>query len=149
MKTKNLIRLTILITLFTLTTVTLSFSQQDAAQNTEKNKHGIAAADQWLTLIDKKSYPDSWLAAAKIFRAAVSLSQWSDIAASVRDPLGELLSRDLFHDQSTTSLPGMPDGQYLILRYATTFANKARAVESITVIKDEDGSWRVAGYFIK
>ena len=149
MKTSIFIRFSALILLFTLVCVPFGFTQTNSGQDSSSNKKGIAAADDWLALVDEKNYPGSWLAAAEIFRAAVSITQWSDMASSVRDPLGELLSRDLFHDQSTTSLPGMPDGHYLILRYATTFANKAKTVESITVMKEDDGTWRVAGYFIK
>jgi len=43
----------------------------------------------------------------------------------------------------------MPDGRYLVLRYVTRFANKTHAVESITLMTESDGTWWVAGYFIK
>lgn len=63
--------------------------------------------------------------------------------------MGKVVSRNLFHDQLTATLPGMPDGRYLVLRYVTRFANKTHAVESITLMTESDGTWWVAGYFIK
>ena len=63
--------------------------------------------------------------------------------------MGSLISRSLFHDEMKTTLPGMPDGLYLVLRFITRFENKTSAVESVTLTKDENGNWRTTGYFIK
>jgi len=48
-----------------------------------------------------------------------------------------------------TSLPGAPDGEYVVIQYKTSFENKKDAVETVTPMKDEDGVWRVSGYYIK
>jgi hypothetical protein len=48
-----------------------------------------------------------------------------------------------------TSLPGAPDGEYVIIQFATSFENKTSAVETITPMMDKDGQWRVSGYYIK
>ena len=37
----------------------------------------------------------------------------------------------------------------MIIQFATSFEHKKEAVETITPMLDADGSWRVAGYFIK
>jgi hypothetical protein len=37
----------------------------------------------------------------------------------------------------------------VVLKLNTTFENKAVAIETVTVMKDYDGKWRVAGYFIR
>ncbi len=149
MKTKNIIIIAILICLFAFVVTHTGFAHGDGNHTHPENEIGIDTATLWLKLTDAKKYSVSWQTAAKVFKSAVTADQWAKAAASARDPLGDLVSRDLFHDQLTTTLPGMPDGLYLVLRYATRFANKAHAVESITVMKDPDGTWRVAGYFIK
>ena len=46
-----------------------------------------------------------------------------------------------------TSLPGAPDGQYVTVRYRTTFEKKEDAEERITLVF-EDGVWRPIGYSI-
>ena len=48
-----------------------------------------------------------------------------------------------------TELPGAPDGQYVAIQFTTPFENKRVAVETITPMLEDDGDWRVAGYFIK
>ena len=47
------------------------------------------------------------------------------------------------------SLPGAPDGEYVVLQFDTSFANKKEAVETVTPMLDKDGKWKVSGYYIK
>jgi Protein of unknown function (DUF4019) len=37
----------------------------------------------------------------------------------------------------------------VIAQYDTSFEKKESAVETVTMMKDKDGSWRAAGYFIR
>ena len=107
------------------------------------------AAESWLTLVDAGEYDQSWERAASFFKQQVRQEQWKQAATKAREPLGELISRELLAAQATTSLPGAPDGEYVVIQYRTQFANKKNAVETITPMKDADGSWRVSGYFVR
>ena len=60
-----------------------------------------------------------------------------------------MVSRKIKSQQYATSLPGAPDGEYVVIQYATTFENKADAVETVTPMLDKDGQWKVSGYYIK
>jgi hypothetical protein len=46
-------------------------------------------------------------------------------------------------------LPGAPAGDYVVIQYATQFANKDKAVETVVPMRTPDGSWKVSGYFIR
>ena len=35
------------------------------------------------------------------------------------------------------------------MQFATSFANKKNAVETVTFMREKDGIWRAAGYYIK
>jgi hypothetical protein len=48
-----------------------------------------------------------------------------------------------------TELPGAPDGEYVVFQFDTQFEHKRAAVETVTPMRDPDGSWRVSGYFIR
>jgi hypothetical protein len=48
-----------------------------------------------------------------------------------------------------TSLPGAPDGEYVVIQFGTSFENKKTAIETVTPMLDKDGKWRVSGYYIK
>jgi len=107
------------------------------------------SADAWLALVDSGKYADSWQDASSLFKAHVSKEQWQSMVGSVRDPLGKMLSRKLKSATYTKTLPGAPDGEYVVIQYESSFGHKQSAVETITPMLDKDGKWRVSGYFIK
>lgn len=107
------------------------------------------AARAWLQVVDQNQYGRSWLNAASLFRSAVPKDTWRMQLAGVRKPLGEVVRRDLIGAKSTTSLPGAPDGEYVVLQFRTHFRRKASAIETVTPMRDTDGVWRVGGYYIK
>jgi hypothetical protein len=113
---------------------------EDAAQ---------AAAESWLKLVDAGRYGESWDAAAALFKGAVTREQWIQAASGVRGPLGALLSREIHSRDYTEQLPGAPDGKYVVLQFDAAYEKKASAVETVTPMLDDDGVWRVSGYFIK
>lgn len=107
------------------------------------------AALDWLALIDRGDAAGSWESAATLFRRAVPLEQWVKSLGLARDPLGSLVTRKLERAQPATELPGAPDGEYVVFRFATTFEHKRSATETVTPMRDTDGQWRVSGYFVR
>jgi hypothetical protein len=107
------------------------------------------AALAWLALVDAGNYLDSWNTAAAYFRNALTQSEWVSMLGAVRGPLGAVKSRQVAASQSTHSLPGAPDGDYVVIRFTTSFEHKAEATETVTPTKDPDGHWRVVGYYIR
>jgi hypothetical protein len=107
------------------------------------------AAKSWLARTDAGQSAQSWEEASTIFRAGVTKDAWGKALAQTRTPLGAVKSRTVKSTTFTRSLPGAPDGEYVIAQYDTTFEKKESAVESVTMMKDKDGSWRAAGYFIR
>jgi hypothetical protein len=119
------------------------------AQNPQKEKAAVASAEKWLATVDKGKYVDSWQEAAGYFKNAVTKEQWEQSMQSFRKPLGRLVSRKVQSTLYKTSLPGAPDGKYVVITFETAFENKASAVETVTPMLEKDGKWRVSGYFIK
>jgi len=108
-----------------------------------------AAAEKWLALIDAEKYGDSWQTSAELFQKAVTQASWEQAVKSVRAPLGALVSRKLKSANYAKSLPGAPDGEYVVLQFDTEFANKKTAVETVTPMLGKDGAWKVSGYYVK
>jgi len=136
-------RLRIGILIFVLLLPALLVVAQDKTQAAE------AAAEAWLKFVDSGDYSQSWLDASSLFKAAVTEKDWYRQITAARGPLGALLSRKLKSAQYKTELPGAPDGQYVVIQYNTSFANKKAAVETVTPMLDKDGRWRVSGYYIR
>ncbi len=133
------------ISLFLLV-VLISFS---AVAQTKPEDAAKKSAEAWLALVDSSKYANSWEEAAQLFKTAVTKDQWESALHTVRDPLGKLGTRTLKSANYTKTLPGAPDGEYVVMQYETSFANKGSAVETIVPMLDKDGKWRVSGYFIK
>jgi hypothetical protein len=106
-------------------------------------------AEAWMVLVDQQKYGESWDAAAKFFQDTVARDMWTDALGAARGPLGKLVSRRVRSAESRTSLPGAPDGKYVIIQFDTSFEHKKSVVEIITPMQEADGSWKVSGYFIK
>jgi hypothetical protein len=108
-----------------------------------------AAAKPWLELVDQGDYGRSWDQSSKLFKSAVTRPKWIDQLSAVREPLGKLVSREVKSTEYTTTMPGAPDGEYVVIQFNTSFENKQRAIETVTPMKEKDGSWKVSGYFIR
>jgi len=109
----------------------------------------IKNAESWLALVDRQKYGESWDAAAKLFQDNVARDTWRDALGAARGPLGTPVARRVKSAETRTSLPGAPDGKYVIIQFDTSFEHKKSAVETITPMQEADGSWKVSGYFIK
>ncbi len=106
------------------------------------------AAEQWLSLVDSGQAGASWDEAASLLRDVLEKPQWQAALAATRQRLGGLRARRPLSRASMSALPGVPRGEYVVIRYESDFENKPGAVETITPMRDQDGAWRVAGYFI-
>lgn len=109
----------------------------------------VDVAQEWIGVVDQGGYAASWSAAGQPVRGAVTQDQWVSSLTSVRQPLGAMSSRQLTAAQYTTSLPGAPAGQYVVIQYNTDFASVPDMVETVTAMLESDGQWRVVGYQIK
>jgi hypothetical protein len=112
-------------------------------------KEAVGSAYTWLELIDNGEYGESWAEAASIFKANVSKAQWEKALENIYTPLGKVIDREVISQIPTETVPGGPDGDYLIIQFRTEFENKKDAIETVTPMLEKDGQWRVSGYFIK
>ncbi|MGH7942073.1 MAG: DUF4019 domain-containing protein [Limisphaerales bacterium] len=116
---------------------------------TGASKEAVEAAQKWLEGIDAGQYAQSWQDASAAFQTAVSEQIWASELSADRKPLGGLESRKLASSRYATQLPDAPDGQYVVMQFDTSFANKKSAVETVTFMLDKDGQWKSSGYFIR
>ena len=120
-----------------------------SAANEEAITMAKEAARSWLALTDSGNGTKSWQSAASLFRSAVPQDRWEQSLAAARGPLGALKGRTVVSVTYSRTLPGAPDGEYVVIQYSSQFANKASAVETVTPMREKDGSWKVSGYYIK
>jgi hypothetical protein len=109
----------------------------------------VNAANQWLVLADANDGAATWDRAAPSFRAAISKANWSAALKQAREPFGMVRSRKIASSEVKHSLPGAPEGEYVLIQYDTQFEHQAHAVETVVPMRDQDGNWKVSGYFVK
>jgi hypothetical protein len=133
--------------LLTILLFSMSFAAVEA--NEQAEKEAVDEAKAWLALVDQGDYAGSWESAASLFKSAVTKDQWQQTMNMGRKPFGDLISRKVKSATYATSLPGAPDGEYVVIQFQTSFQNKKSGVETVTPMKDKDGRWHVSGYYIK
>ena len=140
----KLIRITSILTCLFATTAGLR-----ADINAEREEVATKVASQWLPLVDEGKVAESWNAAGPYLQRAVSKEAWEAQLGVMRKPLGAMVSR---HPRGATfkKREGMvPDGDYVTVTFETSFTNKDKAVETVNVVLQPDGSWKVSGYHIQ
>ena len=119
-----------------------------------------AAAEAWLSVVDRGDYAASWEQAAQALKGTVKQADWSEMIGGVRGPLGPVVSRKLKSREYTEKAPTTrviggkvytwgDKGKFVVLQYETTFANRASAAETVIPTLDADGAWRVSGYSVR
>lgn len=124
--------------------VALVFSVSCIAAESPEIRSTIA----WLGMMDSGNYAESWDASAPLFQSHVSRGDWDQALSRVRAPLGALLSREVNSTSQHASLPGVPDGEYLVVTFKTRFENKESVTETVTLSR-VGSEWLPVGYFIK
>jgi hypothetical protein len=122
---------------------------QDAQDPAAAVAGATDSATRWLAVADAGKWDDSWEQLAPTARSMVGKSAWHGSVAAARTPLGEVKSRKLQSASFTHALPGAPAGDYVVIQYATEFANKPQSVETVVPMRLPDGSWKVSGYFVR
>ena len=104
----------------------------------------VAAARDWLALVDKGDWNASWEATGQSFKTLNTAETWARVAQQVQGPLGAVKSRVLVSEET---VPAPPYG-YQMIKFRTDYANKAGAVETLSLVR-EGGSWRVVGVTVE
>lgn len=105
--------------------------------------------EAWLGLIDGGKLDDSWTQAHSMFREKVPQADWVKAISDLQGRVGKMKSRKLRVAQATKSLPGAPDGDYVVLIYDSSYENLPEAMDQLVAAKDKDGAWHVSGYSVR
>jgi hypothetical protein len=98
--------------------------------------------------LDQGRYADSYAYTGMPIRTQLDREAFAAEIAKTRNGTGALQGRELIDSAYTTSVPGAPDGQYVVLHYHANFAIRQDVVETVTLAFAK-GYWRVVGYYLK
>ena len=133
---------------------------------TAEEQDALSAAERWLVPVDAGKYADAWAMAAAAFKAQVDRQAWREGARDMRRPYGRVVSRKAERlafvgeappnatpaDGAASAPPAAPEparNRQVAILFDTRFTGKKTATEQLTVVREQDGIWRVAGYFLR
>jgi hypothetical protein len=128
--------------------VPLLFGGAESSPQTTQPE-ALEAALEWLILLDNEDYAGTWETAADLFQTAITRDNWIARITSVKAPLGKLIAREFRSSEPVMNPAGVPEGEYLVIRFATSFEDLERAMETIVLHHTPAGDWKVSGYFIR
>jgi hypothetical protein len=102
----------------------------------------------FLGYLDQGRFADSYAYTGMLIRAELDRDAFSTQIQKTRVGTGALQSRELIDAGYTTTVSGGPEGQYVVLHYHASFANRQDAVETLWLSLAK-GYWRIVGYNIK
>lgn len=102
---------------------------------------------KWLEMVDNKEYKKTWELTGKGFKKLIPEAKWVDLMQTVREPFGPVDKRTIQKARYHHTLPGLPVGDYIVIKTETDFLNKDYAVETLTLTLQK-GKWKPIGYFI-
>jgi len=111
-----------------------------------------------LALADAGRYAECWNQTSSLSKSGIQTSslfipggseqQWQSSFAAFQADLGRAVARSLKSKQYAEELPYEPEGEYVVLKYETSFERKGNGVETVILMKEEDGAWRVSRYTV-
>jgi len=119
-----------------------------ASANPDSLRVARSASTEFLAMVDGLKYQESWSEASSILQEAVIEADWVKYLDGIRSPLGKVKSRNFETSEYQESLEGLPDGEYVIFVFESSYENRKYVVsEFVALAKEADSSWRVVGYY--
>lgn len=106
----------------------------------------LDTGEKWMELNDSQKYEESWAETGTFFKSRMNAAAWRKAMTIDRMDLGRFLSREFKSCEVSDSIPGMADGQYVTFQFRASFEKKKEMRESLTLMLEADGNWRVIGY---
>ena len=119
-------------------------SGQDASTRVSER-----AALSWLAIVDAGDYEESWHQASELFRQDMArfgkdVSFWAKSLGVSRTPLGKVRSREAVHVESKSGARAA----LVEITFASAFEGADHVTETIVMMLEDDGEWRMATYLI-
>jgi hypothetical protein len=114
------------------------------AQGDQDVADARAATDRWMKLMDTEEYAAAWNSSSEGIRKDMSKFAWTTVAGGTHLILGEVKSRAF---KAAQVKPGSA-GKFgpVSFEYVSSYTKSASVRETVTVVHEADGVWRVSGY---
>ena len=132
------------------TPATAPQQQQAAAPDVDPNALANAAL-QVVQAIDRDQTAGLWEGASAVTKRVAKREEFVAKVAETRKPLGAVVGRNwtVVRRQQVDEGGQIPAGLYASVEFVTRFRSDPPRTELVSMRRDEDGTWRFAGYIVK
>ncbi len=107
------------------------------------------AALDWLALADALKFEATWDEAATSFQKVQKKADWVKGLSGARPVVGKVVTRTFLNFEIRTTLPNLPPGKYITVRFTTVFEKHPKGAESVTLIRDGARGFRTMSYYLE
>ena len=111
-------------------------------------QQSVVAASEFLYLVDTEEYTKSWEVTSDTLKNMLSQDVWNDKIAQLRSFLGPIVERIQQDISYTDSASDVPEGEYVIMTFISSFEFRERVVEKLTLMLGDNDRWQVVGYHL-
>ena len=119
----------------------------DSPATTRHEEAARAAAEQWLERGDAGDHAGTWEMGVPSFKIRIRKELWETAEATSYRQLGVPHRRELIAVKHTTSVPGLDQGDYVVIQYRRPIWSVKTVVETLVMQRTAVG-WRIATYNI-
>lgn len=114
----------------------------------DENMNSVEAAT-WLIDVDKDKSGAGYPGTSATVRKGYSEQEWTKVMGKIRMPMGKNIDRSLKTYDEVTMMIGDSKINFRLIAFKAKFSNALDAVETLSMVKEESGSWKVDGYWAK
>jgi hypothetical protein len=119
------------------------------AESPDAKLDSAEVSRRWLEAYQASDCDRSWALTAAPWRELQSKARWCEINDGLRKMAGKLVRREPRETTRTSTLPDLPRGEYVVMKFLTQFEDSPRNQEELALAREPDGQWRVVGYHLK
>jgi hypothetical protein len=119
---------------------------KDSADIAASMIESLRAAQDFVGLIDRGLYGESWSRGSRLLQATVGQAQWVQALQFARARLGSVKARTLKDQKPAWDPKGLPNGAYMVVEFNVDFEKVANSGELLTLMREAGGTWKVLTY---
>lgn len=101
---------------------------------------------RWIGLMDQRHFEAAWDGTAQVFRTNQDRATWIATQYRYRQDTYVVKARRVISSRYTRTLRPFSTIDAVTFQLAMYFVNETLGIETIVLVKEDDGAWRVASY---
>lgn len=121
------------------------FTEADRAAVNRYIPEAAVMMSRWIDYMDQRTFEAAWDGTAQLFRQNQDRSTWIATQFRLRQDRN-VKRREVISSRYTRTLRPLSTIDAVTFQLALYFINETLGIETIVLVREDDGAWRVASY---